>query len=465
MRRTPLLLAVACVLAVAAAPTKAADTRGYDGHSIQPEDLTPKAETNIAVNPRDPRQVVVTAIRFGSQYKDYYVKGASVEDHIWTSRDGGRRFSHAGSLPGLDPARPAANDPTLAWGQDGTLWASYTAFGPNSTVSDPREGLYAAVSTDNGRHWRRTARIEGFRCDGPDRSTVAVDPVRGWAYVAWVHYVETDCSVKPSVIDDTKTTIRWSRTKDGGRTWSRPVIAAPMAAAAHITPTVLRDGTLVVSYIDKSRGDGFAAECGSTASSLAVARWDVSGQFLDRGRPVPVLCDAGGLSPNGSAHIVIRQPAVAADPRTGRVAIATAYTSATKQGAVVASSGDGGRTWASTVVTGLPGSTATMPALAAGPRGTFALAYLELDAGGFYRPVLASSSDGGTTFTAPVSLVDVPSVGNARPRTAFDPYNIGHYMGVAVGGDGIAHVAWPDLRPRGDAPADVDVWVRGVPLW
>jgi hypothetical protein len=115
-------------------------------------------------------------------------------------------------------------------------------------------------------------------------------------------------------------------------------------------------------------------------------------------------------------------------------------------------------------VAGGPGTTASMAALGTGPRGRVALVHLEVQPGGLYYPVLATSADGGTTFGAPQRLVDVASVGNARARTPFDPYNIGHYLGVAVGPDGVAHAVWPDVRPRAESPADVALWVRGVRL-
>jgi len=131
---------------------------------------------------------------------------------------------------------------------------------------------------------------------------------------------------------------------------------------------------------------------------------------------------------------------------------------------MTASSGDGGRTWTTSLVSGLPGSTGSMAALAAGPRGRVALAWLEVDAGGAYRPVLSPSTDGGRTWLAPVPLSDLPSVGNLHPLSPFDPYGIGHYLGVAIGSDGMAHVAWPDLRPRGTDSQDVDVWTRDLAM-
>jgi hypothetical protein len=58
----------------------------------------------------------------------------------------------------------------------------------------------------------------------------------------------------------------------------------------------------------------------------------------------------------------------------------------------------------------------------------------------------------------------VPSIGDLRPRTPIDPYNSGHYIGLAIGSDGVAQAAWPDLRPGTVPPDEPDIWLRGLRL-
>jgi hypothetical protein len=84
--------------------------------------------------------------------------------------------------------------------------------------------------------------------------------------------------------------------------------------------------------------------------------------------------------------------------------------------------------------------------------------------GGAYLPKLTASADGGRTWSEALSLASVPSNGNAKPQNGVDMHGFGSYQGAAVGPDGVAHVAWPDLRPRTENGTDVDVWTRDVRL-
>ena len=133
----------------------------------------------------------------------------------------------------------------------------------------------------------------------------------------------------------------------------------------------------------------------------------------------------------------------------------------TDRGVMTATSADGGRTWSTRLLAAPSGDEATLPALAAAA-GRVALSYLSVQPGGVYLPTLTSSSDGGRTWAAPSALASAPSVGNSHPQNGIDTYGFGSYQGVAVGPDGVAHAAWPDLRPRGADSQDVDVWTRDV---
>ena len=431
-------------------------------HPLDTGDPRPRLETAVAVDPRDPAHVVVGALQMTGPALAAAANGYYPSARTWVSPDGGGSFEAGRLLPQLDDTSPASNDLTLAWDPHGSLYASFTAFGAQSTSGppDPREGVYVARSRD-GRHWTRLGRVEGFHCEGPDRSTVAVDPVRGWLYITWIHYaVAADCST----IDFARSTLRWARSTDHGAHWGSPVEVTAPGVGQLIAPAVTRDGTLVVAYLDETNTTRVAPDCGGQAGTLMAARWDVHGRSLGAVPVLPDLCeDFADLSPNGADYYLSTFPALAADPATGRVVIAVSYTGA-RQGVMTSSSGDGGRTWTHSLVSGLPGTTATLPALGQGA-GRFALTFLEVGPAGLYRPLLASSADGGRSWTTPASLVDVPSVGDLKPYGATDNYRIGHYMGVAVGSDRVAHAAWPDLRPRaGTGAADVDVRVKAMPL-
>jgi hypothetical protein len=450
-------------LAAVAAPRHAA-TPGAE-HPLDAEDRRPRAETVVAVDPHDPRRVAVVAIQFARAYAEATVsKGYENDDHVWVSADGGTSYRAVGGLPPQRPATPASNDPWLAWDPHGPLYASYTSFSaPLATSNTPEDGLYVARSDDGGRHWKRLAHVEGFDCSGPDRSEIVVDPRRGTVFVAWTHYIEdASCSMTPDI---SKTVLRWARSTDGGRTFSKPVDVTRDNTGTAIAPAVLPDGTLAVAYLEQATNDVENATCHGFRMPLVVARYSPAGRLLGKSVAIQDLCDSyAGVTPNGAAFLPMLYPAIVADPATGRLVVAVTYQDQVRQGVMTASSGDGGRTWTQALVSGLPGANGDMPALAVGPRGRAALAWLEVDAGGLYRPMLSASTDGGRTWGAATSLATVPSVGNTHPQSPFDGYGKGHYLGVGVGSDGVAHVVWPDLRPDGTGTQDVDLWTRDVAL-
>lgn len=451
--------------AAAAAPLPRATAPAPVGadHSIDAADPRPRAETSVAVDPRDPRHVVVTAIQFERSFREglNHPHGTGPDDHVWVSRDGGATYRAAGGLPALDRSWPSSNDPSIAFGPTGVVYASYTSFG-GRVVTAPGSGLTLARSDDGGLHWRRMARIEGFHCGGPDRSTITVDPRRGWVYVTWTHYVEdAACSGSP---DYTKTVLRWARSTDGGAHFGRPVDITTGAEGHTPSAAVLRDGSLLVVHSRPATNAVDNAECRGFTGQVVATRFDPAGRRLGAATALANVCDSyGGVMPNGAAYLPITDPSVAVDPVSGRAVVAVPSAPPVAQGVLVGTSADGGRTWRSRLVTGLPRSTASMPAVAFGRGGRAALTWLEVDPGGLYRPVLAASDDSGATWSAPIALADVPSVGNLHPFSPLDPYGIGHYLGLAVGSDNVAHATWPDLRPDG-AARDVDVRTRNISL-
>ncbi len=451
--------ALAPALAFATPGSSAPVPVGVD-HSIAPGDTRPRAETQVAVDPRDPHRVVVTAMQFNQPLASRVQTVQTQNDEIWASSDAGASFPAHASLPPLNPAQPLGNDPTLAWDPrpGGPVYASYSAFASTSQTSSPTEGLYVARSDDGGRSWRRSKLIEGFRsCGGPDRSQVAVDPVHGWVYVEWIHYVASDCGSTP---DATKTVLRWARSTDGGRTFRPPVDFTAAGEANDGSLAVLPNGTVLTVHSVVGGAESAGTGC-HFATHVVAARWTPAGHSLSRSEAVMGCATTAGLAV--ATYFPLPHAAVTADAVTGAVVVAIPTTGASGQGIAVGSSRDGGRTWTRALVTGTPGSQSSMDAVAS-MNGHTALGWLEILPSGLFRPVLAASADGGRTWSDAVPLATVPSVGSLRPGRPVDAYAIGHYLGVAVARDGTAYMTWPDLRPDGAATLDVDVFIRRVQL-
>jgi hypothetical protein len=458
MRRRSATL-VAAVVVLAGGRIAVALPAGTE-HPLDLENRLPRTEASVAVDPRDVTRVAVSAMQFPGPVAEGVVHSDQPVAQVWVSRTGGASYRAAGPLPLPRPKAQASEHATLAWDPHGPLFAAYSAI-PRYGETNGDAGAYVARSLDGGRSWLLMSRVEGVRCGGPQRPVVAVDPARGWVYVAWTHLVEPSCDGNH---DRTQMSLRWARSTDGGAHFGKPVEVTGGGLGDYPTPAVLPDGTLLVSYLHVG-GLSFDAVCpGGVDQQVMVARFAPTGARLGTATAIPQLClVADGLSANGAAFIPSTYPALAVEPATGAVTVAGSYQAQVDRGVMTAASRDGGRSWTQRLVSGAPGTEATLPALSAGAD-RIALSFLSVDPGGVYAPMLTSSADGGRSWARPIGLASTPSVGNSHPQNGIDTYGFGQYQGLAVGPDGVAHAAWPDLRPRGADSADVDVWTRDVSL-
>jgi hypothetical protein len=223
----------------------------------------------------------------------------------------------------------------------------------------------ASRSRDGGRTWRPPATV-ARPLQGNETDAITASPrLAGHAYLVWANFVFG--------LPRTNT-VEFSRTTDGGRTWSSPVLVdqlGPSAIDQAPRLLVLPDGTLLAVFARADFDLGLA--------QLYAAR------SLDEGRTwlPPVLAGSKPLPPDivdPETGIPLPQPgfpgaAVAPD---GTVYIAVEdNTSASSGGIAVARSRDGGRTWTSAT---LPGVTAFAfePAIAVDAHGTVGVTWYDL---------------------------------------------------------------------------------------
>jgi len=289
---------------------------------------------------------------------------------------------------------------------------------------------------------------------------VAVDRRSGAVWVVYQHIVFGD----KSCLSIQSIDMRAVRSVDHGKTWSQPVRVSPVGGHTGV-PAVLDDGTLAVAYLT---GDGGALGLPEQNCALTVSLNLQNVSPALRVSPprtlLPQVCvqNVAGNNPVGEAYYAPYTPTITYDTKSRRLVVAVADAQATGGVARVVSIADGGVMQTATV-TGTPGGAPQLLQLAAGA-GRVALSYLDGLPGGVYEPSLVSSRDGGRTWGSSVGVASVPSVGQSRPYAAsVDPFGIGHYQGLAIDADGLAHLAWPDLRPGGD-PEIVATWVRAIPL-
>ncbi|HEV2387745.1 MAG TPA: hypothetical protein VGS20_10880 [Candidatus Acidoferrales bacterium] len=261
--------------------------------------LTPEpgwySEPSIAVNPRKPSQIV-----------------AAFQDpaHVSYSRDGGSSWN---SSTGTAPSNYAVSgDVSVAYDDRGRALLCYIAFDKLGTTdywahNATRNGIFIRRSLDGGRTWeaRQIPVIEHATAPGipfEDKPYVVADdtggPYAGNLYVGWTHFTLED------------STILFSRSTDGGLTWSAPLTISSQ-------PGLPRDDTGSVEGFDAAIGpDGEIYALWSDGMHLALATSRDGGRHFGPSRRV-LATEASYFKPDG----VDRGdgfPQIAIDPRGGK---------------------------------------------------------------------------------------------------------------------------------------------------
>ncbi|HEV2116439.1 MAG TPA: sialidase family protein, partial [Terriglobales bacterium] len=209
--------------------------------------LTPEAgyfnEPSIAINPRNPRQIV---------------SAFQVPAHIAWSEDGGSSWNQA---PAVAPKNyKVSGDVSVTYDAHGHAILCYIAFDKLGTTNywghnARRNGIFIKRSLDGGKTWEENAIpvIEHATRPGipfEDKPYVVADnsasPYSGNLYVGWTKFTLT------------KSVILFSRSSDGGRTWSAPIEISTHeglprddnGAVEGFTGTVGADGRLYVVWAD-----------------------------------------------------------------------------------------------------------------------------------------------------------------------------------------------------------------------
>ena len=461
--------AAAVVLACAAALVSSAGLGAASTRTGQAtaEVMLPSAggvvESAVAVDPRNPKRVVISAIEFGHQkHADVLQYGYQPQSVIWRSADGGQTFGRIGTLPfRLPPSHSGGNDATLAWDPRGPLYAGY--LDNDDSSGGEYDGLWVARSDDAGKTWRgravATNHYGSDGCSGPDRPTVVVDGKRGTVWAAYQHLTFSDSSC---ALPDTFE-MRVVRSRDGGHTWSAP-LRVTQGHGFDGVPAVLPDGNLAIAYFDVAPDNTSPnATCGSDLVDLHLAIVSSSYRVLSDRIALKHLCSAVLVSQGGPASFwqTAITPTVVYDLHARTLVIGA--TDSQPSGGVyrIARIGETGAARVTTLTSSTPTAVYVTGQLAAGA-GKLALSVLDSAPGGFYTPTLLWSHDGGATWSAPVKLGPL-SQGNVRPwASVVDPFGLGHYQGLDIGSDGVAHAAWPDTRPGSTDPEIVRTYTRGV---
>jgi hypothetical protein len=379
-------------------------------------------ESSVAVNPRDPRHILVSWIQDGR-----------ATDLVMVSRDGGRSFSRV-LVPGLSActggAFQVASDPGVEFSADGRM-AYFSAIVVNNPASpDMAEtSMFVSRSFDDGFSWSVPYVIQPATGEFWDLPRLTADPRRPKR----AYYVY-DLREPPGFFSGYSLL---STTTNGGRSWSAPrTLYDPQTSDSWpgISKILVnRDGSLldVFALISTDPADLTAP---NTTQELAIRSVDGGRTW---GKPITIGRSSGRgvtdpatqnilntfdtypsqtVAPNGDVYVSWLQPG--ATNASSRIAVAR--------------STDGGRHWGTRKLA-VRGQ-AALPTIEVAGDGTVGVLYYVIapsSRGGYWpaRVKVATSSDRGRQWSrhpvaGPFNLL---TTGNKARACCF----IGDYEGIA----------------------------------
>jgi hypothetical protein len=330
------------------------DATNITGHELEPA---------VTLNPANPRNIIAT------WKQDVGPLAPGRTDLVASSLDGGKTWVR-NAIPGLTVctggSSDTASDPWVSAGADGTVYfAGQSGLLSSDPSVPPSIAIVASHSADGGRTWPEPVTVSP-RLAGTETPAVTGSPtLAGHAYLAWANFL-------PFVFPRTNT-LEFSRTTDGGASWSSLVlIDQPSPFAIDFAPRilVLPNGTLLAVF---ARAD---VEFG--IGTLQVAR------SLDEGQTWLPPVQVGSLAietffhPERGEYLPQSHYPSAAVAPDGTAYIAFENNSSATSGAIgVAKSQDGGLSWSNT---NLPDVSAYAfePTIAVDQHGTVGVTWYDL---------------------------------------------------------------------------------------
>ena len=435
MRTVPALLLGAAVIGAASSRASApAAARPFDIVSSVEisagEPLARHVESVLAINPRDPNNLVAASMDFGEE-------GGVV---AYASRDGGRSWSRAVDSTG-HTARFDGLDPAAAFDREGAAYL----------LSDG-DSLMAFKSTDGGFTWSAGAVIPGRAWDRP----WIAGGLGGGAsdrrlYVAGKMPVTVFGHTAQDIIGVSIST-------NGGTSFPSPqlLLPAPEKELVNVVNdlVVLPDGRVLLTL--------------QTFPPTALAETPLHGYYatlvsLDLGRSfAPPRRGPSfrtyGHAREGKSLFALAGSRAAADasggPRSGRLYLTWLDATDGFYRVMAASSSDAGMTWSPAVQLdpGAGATDASVPTVAVDGRGVVGVAWYDRRADpsdGCYRLFFAFSSDGGATVSPEAAVDDTETCPLLGSKDAADPVssqyrfkNGGDTMGLVGLPGGGFQVAW-----------------------
>jgi hypothetical protein len=382
-------------------------------------------EPAVATDPSAPDVYLLTT-RYGVDPPDCPKQCPSPFLALTRSTDGGSTWSAQKAIC-ICQGTKGEFDPTIEVVPN--TGAVYSAF----LLGDRHDGFSTVFtkSVDHGKHWTEPVHVYG-NVSWTDKPEITMSPSGRDVYVSWNGPQGGDLYVGQS--------------HDYGATWAQQKLSDDKRYYYAYDARVLSDGTVVFSesslvYAGLKNIEGgseiwhhaiISRDKGATWENVVVAK-------VANGE----ACVAAGCGPD----FYTGQTSVVSDA-TGHLVFA--YEGATIDGGpqrvYISSSSDGGRTWTAGQPVSVNGENATGPRLASSGGGNVRMWYMQTSGGDdpdawnvWYR----TSTDGGSTWSAPVKLNDAPggAAGYVNADGSFQEI-YGDYGEIAVTSAGNTIATW-----------------------
>jgi hypothetical protein len=393
-------------------------TPGTSNVQVTHDGFREHAETGIAVNPRNSRDILGVALYFNT----------SPTPGTFSSLDGGKTWHDNGPLP-LPHHASGGDNASVAFDTHGT---GFVVAG-SMTANSNNRGIYLWRTADGGRTFSRPATVvSGEFVDHP---WLAIDPTPraagGDLYVAWV--------TRHASRHGTEEGVAFSRSTNHGRSFRRQqMIAAPAGGITAPVAAAGPSGAVYVAYFTVTSGHGEMQIVTSTNHGRSFGHPRTLGP-ADFG----VTPEADLALPSGAM--------LAVDNRNGTAYVT--YAMKDTQGrddVVLMRSQDRGRTWSkSTAVTAaalFAGAAAFQPEVAVDGHGTVGVFYLVLVNPRKAEAFLTLSEDRGESFSPAESVSTQPFDPTlSLPGNKEGIWWVGDYQSLAAG-PSTMYPCWGDTR-------------------
>jgi hypothetical protein len=266
--------------------------RVTDADAINP------AEVSIAINPKNPDNIVAASFQTGRPPRP------RASSYNYVSMDGGKTWK---TSPVEDPKGLTQGDDAVYFSNDGTVYHTHLSFVGIRVAKPPRaeSGILVEASNDDGLSWKESVpAINHINSVIPfeDKPGIVVDNApesknKGTVYLAWTRF-----DVYGSADPDCRSHIYFSRSTDGGKTFSMPFRISDASGDCRdsdntvegAVPSVGPNGEVYVVWagplglVFKKSLDGGLTFSKDKVIGEMPGGWDFSVEGLDRANGMPV---------------------------------------------------------------------------------------------------------------------------------------------------------------------------------